>query len=100
MHKKIKFHSFKTYVTDAYKNAPRKINFPNYKYFEDVNQACADFFQKVMTVIDNVAPCKTIQVKGKAQNWFHREVLEKGIIQNGLKIDKELYKKAKYYAKS
>ena len=53
-----------------------------------------------MTVIDNVAPCKTIQVKGKAQNWFHREVLEKGIIQNGLKIDKELYKKAKYYAKS
>ena len=82
MHKKIKFRSFKTYVIDAYKNAPRKINFPNYKYFEDVNQAYSDFFQKVMAVIDNVAPCKAIRVKGNAQNWFDREVLEKGIFQN------------------
>ena len=26
----------KNYVVDAYKNALRRINFPNYEYFEDV----------------------------------------------------------------
>ena len=30
-----------------------------------------------MTVIDNIAPCKTKQVKGNTQNWFNGEVLKK-----------------------
>ena len=47
------------HVVDAYKNHLRKMNFPNYKYFEDVEWAYSDFFQKLMTVIDNVASCKT-----------------------------------------
>ena len=58
VHKKIKFSSLKNYTVDAYKNALRKINFPNYEYFEDANRAYSDFFQKLMTVIDNVAHCK------------------------------------------
>ena len=77
VHKKIKFCSLKNYVVDAYKSALRKTNFPNYEYFEDVNQAYSDFFQKLMAVIDNVAPCKTKRVKGNTQNWFGGEVLEK-----------------------
>ena len=39
--------------------ALKKINFPNYEYFKDVNRAYSDFFDKLMTVIDNVAPCIT-----------------------------------------
>ena len=77
VHKKIKFRSLKNYTVDAYKNALRKINFPNYEYFEDVNQVYSDLFQKLMAVIDNVAPCNTKQVKGNTQNWFDGEVLEK-----------------------
>ena len=30
-----------------------------------------------MRVIDNVAPCKTKQIKRNTQNWFDREVIEK-----------------------
>ena len=52
-----------------------------------------------MTVIDNVAPCKTKRVKGNTQNWFDGEVLEKLRSRDKrLHIDKELYKKAKYDA--
>ena len=59
-HKKIKFCSLKNYTVDAL----RKINFPHYEYFEVVNRAYSDFFQNLMTVIDNVAPYKTKRVKG------------------------------------
>ena len=61
-----------------------------------------------MTVIVNVAPCKTKQVKGNTQNWLDGEVLEKHRSRDKLfkafkktrhHIDKELYKKAKYDAK-
>ena len=66
-----------------------------------------DFFQKLMTVIKNVVPCKTKQVKGNTQNWFDGEVLEKlrsrdklfkAFKKQRLHIDIELYKKAKYNA--
>ena len=63
VHKKIKFRSLKDYTVDAYKNALKKINFPNYEYFQDVNWTYSDFFQKLMTGIDNVAACKTKRVK-------------------------------------
>ena len=33
------FCSLKSYTVDAYKSALRKIDFPNYEYFEDVNRA-------------------------------------------------------------
>ena len=104
MHKKIKFRSLKNYAVDAYKNALRKINFPNYEYFEDVNRAYSDFFQKLITVIDNIAPCKTKRVKGNTQNWFDGEVLEKlrsrdkgfkASKKTRLHINKELYTKVK-----
>ena len=94
-------------MVGAYKNALRKINFPNYEYFEDVNRAYSDFFQKIMTVIDNVAHCKTKRVKGNTQNWFHGEVLEKlrsrdklfeTFKKTRLHTDKELNKKVKYNA--
>ena len=63
VHKIIRFCSLKNYAVDAYKNALKKINFPNYEYFQDVNWTYSDFFQKLMTGIDNVAACKTKRVK-------------------------------------
>ena len=105
VHKKIKFHSLKNYAVDGYKNALRKTNFPNYEYFEDVNRVYSDFFQKLMTVIDNIAPCKTKRLKGNTQNWFDGEVFEKIRSRDKLlnvfkkmrlHINKELYKKAKW----
>ena len=34
-------------------------------------------FKKLMTFVDNVASCKTKQLKGNTQNCFDGEVLEK-----------------------
>ena len=60
-----------------------------------------------MTVIDNVASCKTKRVKGNNQNWFNGEVLEKLRSRDKLfkvfkktrhHIGKKIYKKAKYDA--
>ena len=58
-------------MVDAYKNDLRKTN------FEDFNPAYSDFFQKLITVIENVAPCKTKGVKGQNQNWSDGDALEK-----------------------
>ena len=67
------------------------------------------FKQKLMTVIDNVAPYKTKQVKGSIRNWFDREVLEKFMTwakllkaskKPRLHIDKLYNKKAKYDAQN
>ena len=77
VHKKIKFHSVKNYAVDAYKNALEKINSPNYEYFEDVNRVYSDFFQILVTAIDNIAPCKTIN------KW--KEILKTGLIERYLK---------------
>ena len=82
MHKKNKFRSLKNYAIDAYKNALKKINFPNYEYFEDVNRAYSDFFQKLMTVIDNVAPCKT---KSQRKYSMERHLENLGQGTNSLK---------------
>ena len=66
----------------------------------------SDFFQEVMTVIDNITPCKTERIKGDTQNWFDGEVLQKlslrekifkKIERTRLHNDKELNKKTKYY---
>ena len=98
MHNRIKFRSLENYTASTYKNAL----LPNYEYLEDINRAYSDFFQKLMRVIDNVAPCKTKRVKGNTRNWFDEEVLErlrsrgkrfKAFKKTRLHIDKELYKK-------
>ena len=61
----------------------------------------SNFFQKIRTVIDNIAICKTKRVKTNTQKRFDVEILEKKNTRNKLfkrfkksrlHIDKELYK--------
>ena len=97
----------KNYRADDHKKSLGQLVFPNYEIFDDVNAACSDFFQKIMTVIDKITRFKTKQVKGNTEKWFDREVLEKlnsrdkhfqKFKKSRLHIDKELFKKAKYDA--
>ena len=37
VHKHINVHSFKKYTVDAYKDGLKKVNFPNYRLFNDVD---------------------------------------------------------------
>ena len=96
-----------SYTADYYKEALKQIGFPNYENFGDVNEAFSNFFQKLMTVIDKIAPYKSNRVKGNTQKWFGGEVLEKLNLRSKpfkkfkksrLHIDKELNQKSKYDA--
>ena len=45
-HKQIKLRSFKNYTNDGYEKALVEINFPEYKNFDNVNDAYSNFVQK------------------------------------------------------
>ena len=70
------FCSLKNYTTETYKKALSKVYFPNYENFSDVFKANKNFIQKLMSIIDKLAPFKTKQVTGNSQEWFDGEVLE------------------------
>lgn len=68
-HKQITFRSLKNYSSETL----RKIKFPFYDLFNDIHKVYENFIQKVMTVTDNLDPCKNKHVKGTSQNWFGGE---------------------------
>ena len=41
-----------------------------------MDKAYENFIQKLMSVIDKLAPFKTKRVKSNSQGWFNGEVLE------------------------
>ena len=101
------FRSFKNYTVDSYKEALKQLDFSNCETFDDVNFAYSNFFQKMTTVIDKIAPYRNKWIKWNTQKWFDSEVLEKlnardklfkKFKKSRLNIDKELHKKAKYDA--
>ena len=55
-HKYLNFRSLKNYTADYYKEALKQTDFPNYENFGGVNEAYSNFFQKLMTAIDKIAP--------------------------------------------
>ena len=102
-HKQITFRSLKNYTAEANKEALGDVNFPNYENFSDVNKAYENFIQKLMSVIDKLAPFKTKRVKGNSQEWFDVEVPERIALRDKLfkkfkrskvNADKEIYNKA------
>ena len=57
-HKQITFCSLQNYSPEIYEEALRKLSFLNYELFDDIDTAYENFIQKVMAVIDNLAPNK------------------------------------------
>ena len=74
-HKQITFRSLKNYSPEGYEEAPRKLSFPNYELFDDIDKAYENVVQKVMAVIDNLAPSKNKRIKGTSQDWFDAEIM-------------------------
>ena len=91
-HKQIKFRSFKHYIADLFEQELFRLNFPNYWNFNDINEACNDFIQKIMNVIDKVATLKERQVKQNSQEWFDGEIADE--IKNHVKLFRK-FKKSK-----
>ena len=80
------------------------LSFPNYELFDETDTAYENFIQKVMAVIDNLAPCKNKRIKGISQNWFDAEIMEKisdrdklfkKFKKSHLHVDKYNYKEAR-----
>ena len=79
-HKQIKFCPFKNYTNDGYAKTLVVINFPEYKNFDNVNDAYSNFIQKLTEVTDKVAAVKNKRIKRNSQEWFYSEISEKLII--------------------
>ena len=103
-HKQITFRSLKNYSPEIYKDVLRKLSFPSYELFDDIDTAYENFIQKVMAVIDNLAPSKSKRIKGTSQNWFDAEIMEKisdrdklfkKFKKSCLHVDKDNYKEAR-----
>ena len=103
-HKQISFRSFKTYLVDEYEKDLGKVKFPNYEKYHNINKAYNDFFQKLIEVVNNIAPLKTARIKNTNNEWFDREIAEKLSIKDKLflkfkpsrlNIDWEIYKEAR-----
>ena len=84
----------------------RKIRFPNYNIFSNINIAYLDLLEKILRVVNKVTPFKDLRIKSKIQEWFDDKVAkaiklsEKRVMQfksTKLHIDEDLYKKAEYH---
>ena len=58
-HKQITFHSLKNYSPEIYEEALKKISFPKYQLFDEIDTGYENFIQKVMVVTDNLTPSKS-----------------------------------------
>ena len=81
--------------------ALRKLNFPNYELFNDIDTAYKNFIQNIMAVTDNLSPSKNKRIKGTSQNQFDAEIMEKisdrdklfqKFKKSRLHVDKDNYK--------
>ena len=107
MHNQIRVRSLKKYTPELLIKELKKINFPKCNIFSNVNIAYLDLMEKILSVVNKIAPFKDLRIKDNTQDWFDDEVAkaiklrEKRLKQfksTKLHIDENLYKEAKYHA--
>ena len=100
--RQISFRSLKNYTMENFERELNNIAFPNYEEFSDVN--CSDLVNKIIQVINNIAPYKTIRVKNQSNEWFdgefaeqisNRDKLFKKFKTSKLHLDELIYKESK-----
>ena len=84
-HKEITFCSLNNYSDDVYKEALEKVSIPNYDSFDNLDLAYTDFISRFESVINVVAPVKTVRT---SREWFDGEIAE------------EIHKRDKLYKNS
>ena len=68
--------SLKHYTVNKLVEGLRKINFLNYERFSNTDAAKTDFLNKLMKVINEIAPSEEIRIKNNSQDWFDRELAD------------------------
>ena len=83
-------------------------HFLTMEHFPDVNAAYSDFINKLMSIINQIAPFKEVSVKNRTE-WFDGEVAEsikardkwfKKFKKSKLLIDRELFNAARNITQS
>ena len=74
IHNQIQVPSLKKYTPEVLIKELKKINFPNYNIFSNVNIAYLDFMEKILSVVNKIAPFKDLRIKNKTQDWFDDKV--------------------------
>ena len=108
--KRVKFHkhnnvllrSIKHYFLNLFVEGLRKYFFLIMNFFSNIDAAYTDFLNKLIKVINEIAPSKEVRIKKNNQDWFDREVPDLTDVReklfskfknSKLHIDKEIYKK-------
>ena len=74
MHNQIRVQSLKKYTPKLLIKELKKINFPNYNIFSNVNIANLDLVEKILRVVDKIAPFKDLRIKKNTLDWFDDKV--------------------------
>ena len=78
--------SLKHYTVNVFVEKLQKVSFSNYECFSCKDAAYTDFLNKLMKVVNEIAPSKEIRIKNNTQEWLDREISELSIpVKNCLK---------------
>ena len=104
-HNNVFLRSLKHNTVNVFVEKLQKVDFSNYEQFSCIDAAYTDFLNKLMKVVNEIAPSKEIRIKTNTQEWFDREIAELiyareklflKFKKSKLHIDEENYKKVKY----
>ena len=57
----------KKYSVDEYERALVRVIFSNYEKCSNVSKAYNDFFQKIIVLVNKIAPLKTVRIKNTSR---------------------------------
>ena len=68
--------SLKRYTVNLFVEGLRKLEFLNYERVSNIDAAYTDFLNKLMKVINEIAPSKETITRSNNQDWFDRELAD------------------------
>ena len=100
--KRVKFHkhnnvvlrSLKRYTVNLFVEGLRKLEFLNYERVSNIDAAYTDFLNKLMKVINEIAPSKETITRSNNQDWFDRELADLIHVREKLFLK---FKKSKFH---
>ena len=86
--------SLKRYTVNLFVEGLRKLEFLNYERVSNIDAAYTDFLNKLMKVINEIAPSKETITRSINQDWFDREVADLIHVREKLFLK---FKKSKFH---
>ncbi len=112
-HRTFTARSYKNYSPETFCSELKNITFPNYLKILDINEAFDNFSEKLLCLVNKIAPLKSFRVRGYNEDWFDgekresiraRDKLLRKYKKTKLEVDYDIYKEArnrsKYFIKS